>query len=547
MPPPPPPPTTTTTRALDKSAAAWLLQNPLPFIEEALGQRLRWPTTGKPDLDRQAMVEAARQGKHIFAVGGHRTGKDYTAACIDAWEMLAMPCEVVLLAPKEDQAKEIQLYYLKKILREAPGFASYLWKDHAESVTIRPTGSRALVRAAPSTGSDPRRRAMLTGTHRERLRIHITEASSIPNMIWEQIVTLMGSPDVRVTITMNAIPSPGHWAMRLWERIQRGEESRDHWAAFQFSSLASPYVTEDWIDSRRREWGEGSVLWQMRVLGEFPKDGELLLFPLSLLQESADLAFAPTDQITDIGVDVAGPGTASDQTVIQCLRGRVADPPEALSGARQEEIAARVIRLMEVNGLTRQPHRVKIDATGLGIGVVQRIQEEGYPVVGVNFARRANLHEEFSNARAEMYLNLLGRLNRRELKLPNDEFLFRDLTEIRLVPETPRKQIVEKEEIKARLGWSPDRSDALALACYGAPLQLDDDPRARGLGGGPYPQVREPGSVVRLRGRRLIVESIQRARRDALARFDRAQKGAAQGEGKGQGQGHRNLPKWMYR
>src|ERR1700722_14030990 len=99
---------------------------------------------------------------------------------------------------------------------------------------------------------------------------------------------------------------------------------------------------------------------------------------------------------------------------------------------------------MQVAGLVAErirelkPDRVFCDSTGLGVGVVDRLQEQGYnEVVAVNFSGKpvvpASPDETGRpsggavNRRAELYMNLKTALAG-QLKIPDSDSLAADIT-----------------------------------------------------------------------------------------------------------------------
>ncbi len=115
--------------------------------------------------------------------------------------------------------------------------------------------------------------------------------------------------------------------------------------------------------------------------------------------------------------------------------------------------------------------------------MVDRLKELECPATGVNVARAAIEPERFTNLRAELWWNLREllnpnpRLNPNPIALPPDDQLLADLTNVKYrITSKGQTQLESKEEIKKRLGRSPDRGgDAVVLAFAPA---IKQDPTA---------------------------------------------------------------------
>lgn len=116
------------------------------------------------------------------------------------------------------------------------------------------------------------------------------------------------------------------------------------------------------------------------------------------------------------------------------------------------------------------PAHVVVDEPGLGGGVIDRLAEQGVPVIPYNGGRRAELvpnPERFRNRRAAAYWMLRQRLEDGELALPPDDRLADELTTIRWrVNSSGQIQLEPKDRVRERLGRSPDAADALAAAVW---------------------------------------------------------------------------------
>jgi hypothetical protein len=175
-----------------------------------------------------------------------------------------------------------------------------------------------------------------------------------------------------------------------------------------------------------------------------------------------------------IGVDPAGKG--ADRTAIAWRRGSAVFKIEARRGLDTMEVAGLVAKIIRDD----KPDKVNIDVGGLGVGVYDRLLEQGYGnvVYAVNFGGKptepAPLDETGkpaggpANRRAELYVNLRTALQG-SLSLPDSTSLQGDLTSIGYKFTSDGKLLLEaKEDMRRRGVPSPDEGDAVAL-CFTEP------------------------------------------------------------------------------
>lgn len=110
------------------------------------------------------------------------------------------------------------------------------------------------------------------------------------------------------------------------------------------------------------------------------------------------------------------------------------------------------------------PDSIRIDDIGVGGGVVDMLASAGLPVEGINVGSTAMQPDKFINRRAEVYWNLKLLAERGELSLPADDELLSELRAVRYLVRNGKIVLEAKAEVKKRLGRSPDKADALALA-----------------------------------------------------------------------------------
>jgi hypothetical protein len=115
--------------------------------------------------------------------------------------------------------------------------------------------------------------------------------------------------------------------------------------------------------------------------------------------------------------------------------------------------------------------RVNVDTIGVGWGLAgllrKEFKAEGVAIEGVSFARRSNFPKRFVNIRAEAWWH--GRELSRDGKwsLANlDDDAIAELTMPRYLEKNGRILVEPKEDVKERLGRSPDIADAVLLAFF---------------------------------------------------------------------------------
>ena len=113
--------------------------------------------------------------------------------------------------------------------------------------------------------------------------------------------------------------------------------------------------------------------------------------------------------------------------------------------------------------------RVSVDCVGLGAGVLDGLVNKGYPVFPFNSSEKPNESipfYSFQNRRAEAFWLLREAIKNGEIKIKKNSQLMRELTNIKYIIKDKTIRIESKDEIKKRLGYSPDYADALCIAFY---------------------------------------------------------------------------------
>ena len=202
-------------------------------------------------------------------------------------------------------------------------------------------------------------------------------------------------------------------------------------------------------------------------MGNFPKQGENTLIPLAWIEAAMERWHDMPDdgKPVEIGVDVARFG--SDKTVIATRRGQKVMSLQVFPQKSVTESTGLIIDMARQEGTSV----VRVDEIGIGGGVVDTLSENTYYDTGVDVSKAPIDKDRFANLRAELWWNLREMLdvdpvrNPEPIGLPPDDNLLAELSSVQYKYNSRGQvQIEAKEDMKKRLGHSPDRADAVVLA-----------------------------------------------------------------------------------
>jgi hypothetical protein len=395
---------------------------------------------------------------------GHKVGKSRLAATIAWWWAMNRPRGmVVITATTASQVKSIIWRELRDVARGARCQLPPVPKD--PSTGVQWDDGRFIL----GISTDEAER--MAGFSGDELLFIADEASGIDEAIFEAIegnraggakLLMLGNPTRTTGVFFDAFNS-----------------KREFWKRVHVSSADTPQnirglATAAWVAEKRREWGEGSPLFAVRVLGNFPDQASNAVVGVAAVEAAlARWEVTEAEGRLHLGVDVARFG--DDDSVIAPRRGRKVLPFTAVHGMDTVEVAdetLQVARALRIKG-ERKP-LVKVDDNGVGGGVYDQLRRHSdeIDVVRVNSSTVADAEDDFYNLRSQLAFGVASWLEDGGALPPNHSRL-----EGELVAPTygfdarGRRKVESKDDIKKRLpdGRSPDFGDALALAVYEAP------------------------------------------------------------------------------
>lgn len=247
--------------------------------------------------------------------------------------------------------------------------------------------------------------------------------------------------------------------------------SRDQWFVAEINGdpdnpRRAARVDIGWARDQIRQWGRENPYVMVNVLGQFPPAAFNTLIGPDEVREATRRHYPDSDIANAariLGVDVARQG--DDSSVIFPRQGLVAFVPaqhRGINGTEGAEILSRRIADWGVDATFID------DTGGFGSSWIDNLQRLGHSPVGVHFAGKAVL-DRYANKRAEMAFDAVEWV-RRGGALPDIPQLLAAMSQTTYTHQGDRLILEPKDDVKQRLGFSPDHFDALMLT-FASPVE----------------------------------------------------------------------------
>jgi len=366
--------------------------------------------------------------------------------------------------------------------------------------------------------------AGMQGLHAEHMLIIVDEAAGVTANLVDAVETLATNDNASILMIGNPDDPQSQFA-----RIH-GDPEKYGYHTIRITAADTPNFTDEhkslpraltqsllsprWVREREKAWGLNHPFYIAKVLAEFPSDTEnqiaithdIVAARVPFRERAATIgtvvgvAYAttasaatphsdkPTTRLTvALGVDVAG-SEHGDETVIREVRqttiGHGLGMSQTIVVGREWRVRTKepseIASLATLAQTQSKATIIAVDTVGIGWGVRALIadamkqgnNQSKATVVGINAAQMADNKELYANKRAEMWwatardLFSSGRID--TSAAPNLEELEAQLLSARYKIVKGKIQVELKDDIRKRLGRSPDNADAFLLAC--APL-----------------------------------------------------------------------------
>lgn len=301
----------------------------------------------------------------------------------------------------------------------------------------------------------------------------IEEAQTISKISWEILEPTIRKDGSEIWISMNRLYENDP----LWMAVAANPDERTlvvrvNFYNNPFCPQEIKYQAEKCKLKNPENYGH---IW----LGEPLKQGNDRLIDSSFIRRAFQKTIDFTTSPLVVGLDIARFG--DDRTVFCRRKGRLCQNFSVYTQMSNVEVANLTTVLIK----ELHPMRIFMDIGGQGAGVFDILKDRGYGEIirGIYFGEKAIQSERYFNRRAEMWALMADWLSSSPPpQLPEDEELFNELSSVgKKYDENGRLQLESKDEIKKRLGRSPDKADALALT-FAEPVFDIGQPRLYGNG-----------------------------------------------------------------
>lgn len=295
------------------------------------------------------------------------------------------------------------------------------------------------------------------------------------------------------TITIDAFSTPNFRDVylegeRLGELVRYGSTSKRARNLLTMSDdelhdNVRPYlITRDWVREMWDAWGvTGSPLWDVKVLGAFPKQDVDSMFLLEWIERAKAIIPGYETDPLDVGIDVAGPGES--ETVVSVRQG-----PNRIALRAWPSADPRGDVLNYLNPLKSRIRRVNVDSNGDGWYFARHLESNGFPVIDVNVGETEGVDQErYVNQKGLYYWGLRERAREGRLGGIDDTIEQSQLVTLRYKHDDRGRFVPEsKKDMRKRSLPSPDRAEADMLAFAVPPVA---PPARTGIGSTSYANV----------------------------------------------------------
>ena len=420
------------------------INDPVLFVKDVLKLT--------PDKWQEQVLNWVAHGKRRISVrSGHGVGKSSCASWLMVWHQLTrFPQKTVVTAPSHSQLHDALGAEVRKWITVLPDVLKDQLEVFTDQIRLKASPSESFISFRVSRPEQ--------GVHSDHVLLVVDEASGINDAIFEASAGSMSGENATTILLGNPVRGQGFF-------YDTHNKLSKNWKTLRVNCEDSARVSEDFVEDIGDRYGRDSNQFRVRVLGEFPLADDDAIIPRHLVESAVARDVEGVGGAVTMGVDVARYG--SDASAI-CLRqgNRIlGDGVKTKRGLDTMQVVGWVrSEIEELKKKNLEVGEICIDSIGLGAGVVDRLLEEGVDVRGVNVGEAPSIAGNYLNLRTELWEKCRSWFEGLDVVIPNDEVLIMELCSVGYgFSSTGKTKVESKDEIRKRLGSSPDSADALIL------------------------------------------------------------------------------------
>lgn len=301
----------------------------------------------------------------------------------------------------------------------------------------------------------------LAGLHADSILFLLDESGGTPDAVMAAAEAALANDHTKTKAKIVMAGNPTH----LEGPLYRATTTERHlWHLTEITAdpddpKRTPRVSIDWAREQIEKYGKDNPWVMVNVYGKFPPSS------INTLLGPDEVSAAMGRHLTEdqycfaqkrLGIDAARFG--DDPWIIAPRQGLAAFTLAEMRNPRSHEVAARV-------ALAKSRFGSEIEAFdgsgGFAAGAIDGMIQAGHNPLEISFSGKAS-DSRYFNKRSEMWF-LMADWVKRGGALPNDPTLAKELCCPTYFFQNGKFRLEEKDQIKARLGFSPNRADALAL------------------------------------------------------------------------------------
>jgi hypothetical protein len=336
---------------------------------------------------------------------------------------------------------------------------------------------------------------LIEGAHADHLLYLFDESKAIPDESFDAAEGAFSGQGEALAL---AVSTPGEPQGRFYH-IHSRRAGYEDWTARKVTTveaIEAGRISADWVEQRRKQWGESSALFKNRVVGEFAAEDKSSVIPLAWVElavqrwevwRDGSTVSAPNGEPTRlkaVGADVASGAEHGNKSVIaRCYEGFKVGELEKYPGGDEDtatmQLAGRIGGILGAEG--NEEVLAFIDVIGVGLGCYQRLKERGFEnALPFNARKKTDRRDDsdefgFADTRSAAWWLVREMLDPEsgvDVGLPRDDDLIGQLTTPKYrVLSGSRIKVEEKDDVARRIkGASTDEADAVIQSLVGAEL-----------------------------------------------------------------------------